>query len=76
MKDKIRKTIAKFLSVDEKIIKDETGPGDLAEWDSLAHQGLILELENVFKLKLEIDDVLEMESLEDIVEIIENKIKI
>ena len=76
MKDKIRKTIAKFLSVDEKIIRDETGPGDLAKWDSLAHQGLILELENVFKLKLEIDDVLEMESLEDIVEIIENKIKI
>jgi|ETN01SMinimDraft_4_1059930.scaffolds.fasta_scaffold209630_1 acyl carrier protein len=76
MKDKIRKTIAKFLSVDEKKIKDETGPGDLAEWDSLAHQGLILELEKVFKLKLEIDDVLEMESLEDIVEIIENKIKI
>ena len=76
MKDKIRKIIAKFLSVEEKKIKDETGPGDLPEWDSLAHQGLILELENVFKLKLAIDDVLEMESLEDIVEIIENKIKI
>ena len=76
MKKNIYKEISKVLNIKTSLLKDETGPGDLPEWDSLGHQNLILALEHKFKLKFNIDEVLEMESVGEIIEIIEEKIKV
>lgn len=75
IKDKVHDLISDFLKIDINSITDDLGPGDIEEWDSLAHQGLILELEKTFEIKLDIDDILEMESVEEIVEIMTEKMK-
>ena len=76
IKEKVRELISNFLKIDIKLINDDLGPGDIEEWDSLAHQGLILELEKEFEIKLDVDDILDMESVAEIVEILMQKIKI
>ena len=75
IKDKVHDLILDFLKIDINSITEDLGPGDIEEWDSLAHQGLILELEKAFEIKLDIDDILEMESVEEIVEIMTEKMK-
>ena len=76
MKEKLYKVIAKSLNIDPASINDDLGPGDISEWDSLANQSLILDLEKEFQLKLEIDEILDMETVGDIIEILEGKITI
>lgn len=73
MIEKIYATISKSLRIEIEQLNEDLGPGDIAEWDSLAHQTLILALEEEFNTKLDIDDVLDMETVGDIVEIIEKK---
>ncbi len=73
MKEKIKKTIAESLKINPSIITEDLGPGDIPEWDSLAHQNLILALEKDFEVRLDIDEVLEMETFGDIVEILKEK---
>ena len=48
MKEKIKKTIAETLKINPSILTEDLGPGDIPEWDSLAHQNLILALEKDF----------------------------
>ena len=74
MTEKIYATISKTLKIEMDQLKDDLGPGDIAEWDSLAHQELILALEEEYDIKLDIDDVLDMETVADIIEIIEKKL--
>jgi acyl carrier protein len=74
MTEKIYATISSTLKIEIEQLNDDLGPGDIAEWDSLAHQGLILALEEEYNIKLDIDDVLDMETVGDIIEIIEKKL--
>ena len=75
MKNEILKVIANSLNIDLKKLTDEMGPGDIPEWDSLGHQNLIMALENKYKIKLDIDEVLEMETVEEIIDILQAKVK-
>lgn len=75
MKNKIYLIIAEALSVDLAKINGDLGPGDIAEWDSLAQQSLILALESKLNVIFDIDEVLDMESVDDIVEIVQKKLQ-
>ena len=44
--------------------------GDIPQWDSLGHISLISHLEKEFNLSIDVDQSLEMETIEDIVEIL------
>ena len=76
MKNDILKVISDTLNINIETLSEDMGPGDTPEWDSLGHQNLILALESKFKIKLDIDEVLEMETIEDIVDTIKEKLKI
>tara|TARA_A100001015_G_scaffold309849_1_gene410059 strand:- start:3788 stop:4021 length:234 start_codon:yes stop_codon:yes gene_type:complete len=76
MKEKLYNIIAKSLNIDKSLINEDLGPGDITEWDSLANQNLILALEQEFQLNFDIDEVLDMETVGDIIEILEEKITI
>ncbi len=76
MQERVYKVIAKSLNVDQSSLNDDLGPGDITQWDSLAHQALILSLEQEFEVRLDIDEVLDMETVGDIVEILEQKTSI
>ena len=71
MNDKdIKNLIAKFFKVDKSVILDDLMVGDIPQWDSLGHIELITHLEKEFNITIDVDQSIEMETVEDIVEIL------
>lgn len=54
-------------------ISEETGAGDIKEWDSFKHLSLLAMLEKEFHIKFEVDDIVTMENVGDIVRLIKLK---
>lgn len=52
--------VSRVFGVDRHRIHDATSNTTLAEWDSLGHVNLILELEAVYDVSLSPDDALRM----------------
>jgi acyl carrier protein len=52
-------------------ITPETTANDVEDWDSLAHVGLILEVESTFGVKFRISDVAELQNVGQLVELVE-----
>ena len=48
IEERFYKIIVSSLGVERDQINDETGPGDIPQWDSLGHQGLLTVLEKEF----------------------------
>ncbi len=60
------KLIAAFataLVLPETQIHDDLAYNSIKEWDSTAHMLLIAELENVFEVMLDTDDIIDMSSV-------------
>ena len=60
--DKYKKVFVEGLSVDEREIKDELKYNDIPEWDSIGHMTLISNLEEIFNITLETDDIVDFSS--------------
>ena len=76
MKDTLSRVIsiiAKTLRVSEKDLSIEVGVGDLPDWDSLGHINVISAIEEDFGVIFEIEEALDCETIQDIVEILEEK---
>ena len=56
-------------SVDE--LSDTTGPGDINGWDSLGHVALMAEIQSKFGTHIPVEDAIEVESVADIVAILD-----
>jgi acyl carrier protein len=52
------------LAIPVEQVVPELGYGQIKEWDSTAHMMLIAELENVFDVMLDTDDIIDMSSYE------------
>jgi acyl carrier protein len=50
------------LSISPEIISDELVYQSIPDWDSISHMILISELESVFDINIETNDVIEMSS--------------
>ena len=67
----VKKTDCRFCfqcGVDE--ISGETGPGDIAGWDSLGHVSLMTEIQSRFGKHIPVEDAIEIESVDDIVNLL------
>lgn len=65
--------ISQALKVDPAKLTVETGIGEIPEWDSLAHSRLILSLEKAFDILIDIEDAIDIETIEDIIDVIQEK---
>ena len=74
-KDRIYNRISEILKVEKAQLNDEMEVGDIKQWDSLAHVNLIIALEHEFKIIFDVDETLDMESINDIIEIISDRLK-
>ena len=61
-KEKLIDVFAQSLGVENGIITDELEYNSIPEWDSVAHMALIAELEDVFDIMLDTDDIIDMSS--------------
>ena len=60
--DKLKQAFMKSLAVSETVITDSLEYNSIQEWDSTAHMILIAELEDVFEVMLDTDDIIDMSS--------------
>lgn len=59
---KLTQAFVTALAIPAEQVVLELGYGQIKEWDSTAHMILIAELENVFDVMLDTDDIIDMSS--------------
>jgi acyl carrier protein len=70
----VREAFKSAFDVDPRLVSVETSPSDIPGWDSVGHLSLASELEQAFGISLDVDELIEMESVREIVRIITPKL--
>lgn len=70
---RLEQVISKILNVTESQISDATAPQNTPEWDSFNAMVLVAEIEKVFNIEFEFDEVSSMTSVGNIKSILRNK---
>lgn len=68
--DKLRSIFTNSLGIDESLVVDDLKYGSISQWDSVAHMGLIADIEDAFEAMLDTDDIIDMSSYGKIKEIL------
>lgn len=71
---KVREAFKAAFDIDPQLVTSETTASDIPGWDSVGHLSLASNLELVFGISLDVDDLMEMESVREIVRIIGTKL--
>jgi acyl carrier protein len=66
--------LLKRSSVEAQQVTLETTPANIPAWDSMGHLSLASNLERIFGISLDVDELMEMENVKAIVRIIEGKL--
>jgi len=69
--NQIIKLAKEVLNIDELTL--ESSPETVESWDSLSHAQLIDKIEKEFKLKIDLLEMLDINSLQDILNLVESK---
>ena len=69
-KQKYNKTFIEIFSISESTLNDDLLYNSIPEWDSIGHMSLIAELEEVFDIMMEMDDIIDFASYEKGFEIV------
>ena len=62
------------FDIDPQLVSMETTASDISAWDSVGHLSLAGHLEEVFGISLDVDELMDMESVSDIVRVLESKL--
>lgn len=68
--EKLREAFVEALGIDKSLVADDLKYQSIPEWDSISHMVLISELEDVFDIEIDTDDVIDMSSFAKAREII------
>jgi acyl carrier protein len=60
---KLKTAFSQALGIDKSKVVDTLNYQSIAEWDSISHMVLITELEDIFDISLDTDDVIDMSSV-------------
>jgi len=71
---KVREAFRAAFDVDPQLVTIETTASDIPGWDSVGHLSLASNLEQVFGISLDVDELMEMENVREIVRVIEGKL--
>ncbi len=73
MDKRLEKVIREVFPVEEETIDENWTSDDIPDWDSVGHLNLIMEIEKEFDIKIEIEEMFEVEKLGDISIILKKK---
>ena len=62
------------FDIDPQLVTMETNASDISAWDSVGHLSLAGNLEEVFGISLDVDELMEMENVREIVRIVSSKL--
>ncbi len=75
MEKRLEQVIRKVFPIEADIIDENWTSDDIPDWDSVGHLNLIMEIEKEFNIKIDIEEMFEVEKLGDINRILEKKNK-
>ena len=70
---KVREAFQAAFDIDPQSVSMETTASDISAWDSVGHLSLAASLEEAFGVSLDVDELMEMESVREIVRIVSAK---
>jgi acyl carrier protein len=70
---KVREAFKAAFDIDPQLVSLETTASDVLGWDSVGHLSLASNLEQVFGITLDVDELMEMENVREIMRIITTK---
>ncbi len=73
MDKRMEKVIREVFPIEEEAIDENWTSDDIPDWDSVGHLNLIMEIEKEFEIKIEIEEMFEVEKLGDIIPILEKR---
>jgi len=71
---KVQEAFKATFDIDSRLVSMDTTASDIPEWDSVGHLSLGAHLEEMFGISLDVDDLMEMETVRAIVRIIDAKL--
>jgi len=71
---KVQEAFKTSFDIDPQTVTIETKAEDVSGWDSVGHLSLAANLEEAFGIRLDVDDLMEMESVRQIVRIVGTKL--
>lgn len=74
MLEKIRKIFQDQFLNPKLMIKPETNPNDIEEWDSLAHVALLIAIERQFNVQFTAEEMASIASVSEILDTLINKL--
>jgi len=72
--EKVAEAFKAAFDVNPQSVSMETEASDISGWDSVGHLSLAGNLEEMFGISLDVDDLMEMESVRKIVQIVESRL--
>ena len=73
MDKRLEKVIREVFPIEADAVDENWTSDDIPDWDSVGHLNLIMEIEKEFNIKIEIEEMFEVEKLGDITKILEKK---
>lgn len=73
MDERLEKIVREVFDIAAETIDGDWTSDDIPDWDSVGHLNLIMEVEKEFNIKVEIEEMFEIEKLADIVKILKKK---
>jgi acyl carrier protein len=70
---RLEQIIREVFDIEAETIDENWTSDHIPDWDSVGHLNLIMEVEKEFDIKIEIEEMFEVEKLKDIVKILEKK---
>jgi acyl carrier protein len=74
MKKKIKEALAKIFMTNVEDISDDISQGNFEKWDSMQHLMLIVELENIFDIYFEPEEITLMINIDAILDVVSKKV--
>ena len=70
MDAQLKEVFAEALDLEVDEIEEDSSQDNLEDWDSLGHLNLISEIEKTFKVKITMDEVMEMTTYAKVKEVV------
>ena len=61
-KEKYNKVFIETFSIDESVLNEDLSYNTIPSWDSVGHMTMIADLEVIFEINMEMDDIIDFSS--------------
>lgn len=72
--DKIKEVVASVCETTPDKITENTTIGDYPQWDSMGHLSILSQVEEVFDISFEPEEMMDLEDVSDIVNAVDDKL--